>query len=238
MNIDVIFYKDRLFDNLLNNSTVIVVDVLRCTTSIVTAVMNGAEKVIPAKEPGDAAAYASRIGGCDCVVGGERGGVMLPGFNMGNSPFEYAGRSVKNKTVIVSTTNGTQAICGVRSAKRVFLGSFINCTAVAKMVAGYRDNILIVCAGTDGQLSADDLCTAGGIINRLRRFMDDFELSDIAIIAEHLYNSWESGTFDITKTLHYSRLERLGFEDDLKYCFQQDITDCVPVYENGIITAG
>ena len=89
MKIDVITYRDKLYDNMLNGHTVIVIDVLRCTSAIIAALDNGAAKIIPAVEPGDATAYANRIGIKDCILGGERGCLILPGFNVGNSPFEY-----------------------------------------------------------------------------------------------------------------------------------------------------
>ena len=92
MKIDVITYRDKLYDNMLNGHTVIVIDVLRCTSAIIAALDNGAAKIIPAVEPGDATAYASRIGIKDCILGGERGCMILPGFNVGNSPFEYTAR--------------------------------------------------------------------------------------------------------------------------------------------------
>lgn len=238
MKIDVITYKDKLLDNWLLGSTVIVVDVLRCTTSIITAVMNGSEKIIPAVEPGDAAAFASKIGIRECVIGGERGGLMLPGFSVGNSPSEYSKEKVNGKTVIVSTSNGTAAICGAKSAKRVLLGALINCDAVAKRAAGYGDDVLIICAGTDGGVSADDLCTAGAIINRIRKYVGNCDVSDIGSISEHLYSGLHDGSFDLSSTFHYSRLMRLGFREDIEYCMQEDITDCVPIYADGIITKG
>ena len=236
MKIDVITFKDRLRDNLLLGNTVIVVDVLRCTTSLITAVMNGSEKIIPTTEPGDAVALASHIGTGECVIGGERGGLMLPGFTVGNSPNEYSREMVEGKTVIVSTSNGTAAICGAKSAKHVLLGALINCDAVAKLAAAYGDDVLIVCAGTDGSVSADDLCAAGAIISRIRKHSNNCVISDIAAISEHLYSGMHNGSFDLSKTYHYSRLMRLGFREDIEYCMQEDITDCVPIYDDGIIT--
>ena len=117
MKIDVITYRDKLYDNMLNGHTVIVIDVLRCTSAIIAALDNGAAKIIPAVEPGDATAYANRIGIKDCILGGERGCMILPGFNVGNSPFEYDRETVGGKTVIISTSNGTAAICGAGAAE-------------------------------------------------------------------------------------------------------------------------
>lgn len=132
MKIDVITYRDKLYDNMLNGHTVIVIDVLRCTSAIIAALDNGAAKIIPAVEPGDATAYANRIGIKDCILGGERGCMILPGFNVGNSPFEYNRETVGGKTVIISTSNGTAAICGVRNARHIFLGALSNCSAAAE----------------------------------------------------------------------------------------------------------
>ena len=131
---------------------------------------------------------------------------------------------------------GTAAICGVRNARHIFLGALSNCSAAAKKAAGFMDDILIVCSGTNRMISADDLCAAGAIINRLRSLCSELELTDIALICEHLYNSFKSGTFDLRKTFHCSRLISLGFERDVDYCLSEDSTDCVPVYANGIIT--
>lgn len=211
MKIDVITYRDKLYDNMLNGHTVIVIDVLRCTSAIIAALDNGAAKIIPAVEPGDATAYANRIGIKDCILGGERGCMILPGFNVGNSPFEYNRETVGGKTVIISTSNGTAAICGVRNARHIFLGALSNCSAAARKAAG-------------------------AIINRLRSLCSNLELTDIALICEHLYESFKSGTFDLRKTFHCARLISLGFERDVDYCLSEDSTDCVPVYANGIIT--
>ena len=131
---------------------------------------------------------------------------------------------------------GTAAICGVRNARHIFLGALSNCSAAARKAAGFMDDILIVCSGTNRMISADDLCAAGAIINRLRSLCSNLELTDIALICEHLYKSFKSGTFDLRKTFHCARLISLGFERDVDYCLSEDSTDCVPVYANGIIT--
>ncbi len=235
MKIDVIPCYGRQTDNQLYNTTVIVIDVLRATSAIISALNGGAVKVVPALDAGDAVALAGRLGARECVLGGERGGVKISGFDLGNSPSEYLGRAVRNKTVIISTTNGTGAIHSVRSADTVFLGAMINRTAVAKLAAAQMNDILIVCAGTDGQPSADDLTTAGAIIAAIRQFADLIELTDISMLCEKLFCDWSGGTFDLSKTFHYSRLVRLGFEEDVRFCLTPDTTDTVPVYRDGII---
>jgi len=237
MKIDVLPHYGKQTDNQLYNTTVIVVDVLRATSSIICALNGGAVKVVPAVDAGDAVAIAGRLGPRECVLGGERGGIKISGFELGNSPSEYLQRSVRNKTVIVSTTNGTGAIHSVRSADTVMLGAMINRTAAAKAAAALANDVLIVCAGTEGQPSADDLCTAGAIIDAMRTYADfkDGDLTDMALICEKLYGDMREGGFDIKKTFHSSRLIGLGFEEDVDFCFKEDVTDTVPVYRDGII---
>ena len=237
MKIDVLPHYGKQTDNQLYNTTVIVVDVLRATSSIICALNGGAVKVVPAVDAGDAVAIAGRLGPRECVLGGERGGIKISGFELGNSPSEYLQRSVRNKTVIVSTTNGTGAIHSVRSADTVMLGAMINRTAVAKAAAARGDDVLIVCAGTERQPSADDLCAAGAIIEAMHYYADfaEGDLTDMALICEKLYSDMREGGFDIKKTFHSSRLIGLGFEEDVDFCFKEDTTDTVPVYKDGII---
>lgn len=237
MKIDVLPVFSKQTDSQLYNTTVIVVDVLRATTSMISALNGGAYKVVPTVDAGDAAALASRLGSRECVLGGERGGVKISGFDLGNSPKEYLTRTVKNKTVIVSTTNGTGALHSVRSAETILLGAMINRMAVAKAAAAESRNILIVCAGTDGQPSADDLMTAGAIIDGIRNFADilEGELSDMALICETLYDDWKAGRFDVRNIFHAKRLMGLGFSEDVDFCFTPDSTETVPVYREGVI---
>ncbi len=237
MKIDVLPVFGKQTDNQLQDTTVVVVDVLRATTSIICALNGGAIKVVPTVDAGDAVALASRLGSRECVLGGERGGIKISGFDIGNSPKEYLSRTVKNKTVIISTTNGTGALHSVKSAEKILIGAMINRTAVAKAASCEGHDILIVCAGTDGQPSADDLCTAGAIIDAVRGYatIRPGDLSDMALICEALYNGWKEERFDISKTFHYSRLTGLGFDEDVKFCFTPDTTETVPQYRDGVI---
>ena len=240
MKIDVLPVFGKQLDAQLQDTTVIVVDVLRGTSSIICALNGGAMKVVPTVDAGDAVALASRLGMRECVLGGERGGVRINGFELGNSPEDYLGRVVRNKTVIVSTTNGTGALHSVKSADMVLLGSMINRTAAAKKAAAEGNAILIVCSGTDGQPSADDLITAGAIIDAVRRFADirEGELSDMALICETLYHDWNEGRFLLDSVFHVKRLKGLGFAKDVEFSFTPDTTDTVPVYRDAVIVKG
>ena len=237
MNINVITFGEKINHAVISSSTVSVVDVLRCTSAMIAALANGAEKLVPVLEPGEAVSLAQAIGQGECILGGERGCAKLPGFDVGNSPFEYDRATVSGKTVIMSTTNGTNAICGMRDGAHVILGAMSNRTAAARAACAYPDDILIVCSGTDGVVSADDYCAAGALTDALLGFVPRAKASDIALICLNLYKSFKSGEFDLSKTRHFGHLVDIGYSRDAEYCMTEDTTDVVPIYANGIITA-
>ncbi len=224
---------NKLTGNQIAGQTAIVVDVLRATSSIIWAVRNGADKIIPVSEGGAAAAIASRLG--DCLLAGDRGGLRLQGFDFGNSPVEFSKERVRGKTIVMSTTNGTGAIQRVEAAAPVFIGAMINATAVAKRAAAQNRDILIMCAGAEGEFSADDICTAGAIAKAVLFELGDVEMCDLTRLAILVYEDWKCGKADLSATKHYSELAALGFHEDLEFCFSQDITDVVPEYKNGIL---
>lgn len=219
--------------NYLMDRTVIVVDVLRATSSIIWACRNGANRVIPVSDAGEGAAIAARLG--DCIMAGERGGVKLPGFDLGNSPLEFDHRIVKDRNVIINTTNGTGAIKAAEGAAHVLIGAMINHTAVARMAAQLDRDVIILCAGTEGEFSADDICAAGAIATSLCKLGQVSAQCDLTLVAKSLYSDWREARADLSKTYHYARLVDLGFEEDVQFCFQEDITDVVPVYRDGFI---
>lgn len=238
MRIDVISQYAKVTDSQLASSTSIVVDLLRASTTIIYAINNGASQVIPAADPGEAVALSGRLGTSDCVLCGERGGLKLPGFELGNSPLEYTSKIVSGKTVILSTTNGTAAIHSVRSSATLFIGALVNCTAVAKAAIEKGNDVVIQCAGTDSQFSADDVVAAGAIVDTIQKNLSAAPvLNDLAICSRMLYEDYLAGRLDVAKTFHYGRLVELGFGQDIELCLQRDTIEVVPVYRNGVIVA-
>lgn len=236
MKIEIMPTCSKVPVNHISGSTVIVVDVLRASTSIITAVMNGAQRIIPAADPAEAAAFAMRLGPRDCVLAGEREAMKLPDFDLGNSPYEFTPDAVADKVVIMSTSNGTAAINSMKSAKNILIGGMINRKAVAKRALELGDDIIILCAGTDGTISADDLCAAGAIAEAVNMLsLTPVEASDMTMVCCMLFANWKEGRADLSVTRHYSRLIRLGLERDVDYCFTLDTTDVVPVYDGGVI---
>jgi 2-phosphosulfolactate phosphatase len=152
----------------LAGGTSLVIDVLRSSTTIVHALEAGAREVVPCLEVEDAVAAAAALPPGEAVLGGERQGLPIDGFDLANSPEEYTPYSVGDKTVILTTTNGTRALMHARQARRVLVGAFVNATAVFEQLLG-QEKIDLICSGTDGQYSQDDVLLAGMFVERLSR---------------------------------------------------------------------
>ena len=152
----------------LAGGTAVVIDVLRATTTIVYALEAGAKEVIPCREIEEALALAEKYPREEILLGGERQGKPIADFDLGNSPEEYLSYEVEGKTIIFTTTNGTQAMSHARDAKQIFLAAFVNVSAVVQKLLG-ADEVHILCAGTDGEFSEDDILLAGLIVERLQK---------------------------------------------------------------------
>jgi 2-phosphosulfolactate phosphatase len=148
--------------------TVVVIDVLRSTTTIVHALNAGAKEVIACREVADALALAGQFPADQVVLGGERDGVRIDGFQLGNSPEEYTWDQVGGKTVLLTTTNGTRAMSHAGQADEIFIAALVNASAVVRRLHG-REHVHILCAGTDGKISEDDVLLAGLLVDRLQR---------------------------------------------------------------------
>jgi 2-phosphosulfolactate phosphatase len=150
----------------LEGSTAIVIDLLRATTTICCALAAGASEVVPFRTVEETLAAAEKAGRDQVVLGGERGGRRIEGFDLGNSPAEYTPAIISGRSVFITTTNGTQALYHARLASRVILGSFLNLSAVIASVK-YEPRVDILCAGTDGCETREDILTAGAIVERI-----------------------------------------------------------------------
>ena len=152
----------------LAGATVVVIDVLRASTTIIHALNAGAAEIIPCGEVEQARALAADFPREEVVLGGERGGLPIDGFDLGNSPSEYTPDRVAGRTIVFTTTNGTRAMMRCRKAGRVLIGAFVNASAVAEQLVGC-ERISLLCAGTEGEYSRDDILMAGLLVDRLQR---------------------------------------------------------------------
>jgi len=215
--------------------TAVVVDALRATSTIVTAVENGCREVIPVVEIAEAVSIAARLGRSNLLLCGERGGISINGFDLSNSPLEYTRERVAGKVLVMTTTNGTLAINAVREAKCVLLGSFLNARATADMLWALKSDVAIVCAGTEGRYSTEDVLAAGAIISKLHSLCE-LDMCDLSITAEYLYrNSYGKIDSVLSATRHYNRLKSLGFTADIEYCLREDVMSSVPIFSEGVV---
>lgn len=151
----------------LTGGIVVAIDILRASSTISTALANGAESVIPCEQVEQAYQIREQFPEDSTILGGERNGVIIDGFDLGNSPGDYSSNQVSGKKVLFTTTNGTRAIHRCRKAKAVFIGSFLNLSAVARKLRQYTEPIHLVCAGTDGRITTEDCLFAGAIAEEL-----------------------------------------------------------------------
>lgn len=234
MNIDIIISADDIKEEKILNKSVVVIDMLRATSVIVTAVKNGVKKVIPVLTIEEALNIASHDRE-RYILGGERKALKIDGFDCSNSPLEYKKELVKDKILVMTTSNGTRAIKGSIKAKNILIGAVINAQAVAEKLIGLKNDVVLVNAGTYGQFSMDDFICSGYIIDCILR-MCDAELTDIAKTAHYIYNQNKDIKSFIKYAAHYNRLKSLNLMDDLEYCSKKDIIDIVPEYKNGDIS--
>lgn len=214
----------------LSGTTCVVFDILRATSSMTTALAHGASEIHPVLTIEEALALKQRIP--SAVLGGERHGDRIEGFDVGNSPLEY--RTLAGKQIITTTTNGTVALRACEKAERVLVGAFLNLDAlVAHLNTLPLENLMLICAGTFRELALEDVIAAGAVCAAL----PDAALSDSASIALDVFQSHRG---DLLSGLRESRngkaLKKAGRETDVEWCAQSSIYDTVGQMQSGRIT--
>ena len=236
-----------------NSQTVVVIDVLRATSVITTAMENGAREVIPVKTVEEAQNFYAQCDAANTLRGGERNALKIEGFDLSNSPLEYKKKTIEGKTLILTTTNGTNAINNIKGADEVVLACFRNAEAVAEHLLGrlpqcdslmtdsvglsYHGSryVVIVCAGTESRFSLDDGLCAGMIIELLKYYIE-VETDDLGLLLSCFYNESKSNLFGVLSgSYHLKRLFTLGFYDDIKFCLETNCVGIVPVVKEGKI---
>ena len=161
------FLPALIEESSLIGSIAVIIDVLRASSTIVTALHNGAKSVIPCGTPEAAKKIRTESSSCDVLLGGERGGVVIEGFDCGNSPTEYAAARVAGKTIAFTTTNGTRALLKAAAAETILIGAFVNRKSLIDRLNNDRRPIHLVCAGTDGAITGEDVLFAGAVVDAL-----------------------------------------------------------------------
>jgi 2-phosphosulfolactate phosphatase len=216
----------------LEDKIVVVIDILRATSCMVTGLAHGISEILPVASLEESATY----GLMGYITAAERNGMKMEGFDLDNSPFSYMDPVLYGKKICVTTTNGTKAIILSASAKKVVIGSFLNLKAVCDYLYIRGCDVVLLCAGWKGQVNAEDTLFAGAIISYLR---DSFQIgNDSALISRDLYEMQKDRMLEYLKdTSHYQRLSRLNIHKDIEFCLQSSIYDCLPRLEKNIIVA-
>jgi 2-phosphosulfolactate phosphatase len=235
MGVDLYFTFGELDPADVQNHTVLVVDVLRATSTMVEALANGARAIYPTTGTEEAIKLVSSLGRDHTLLCGERKGLKIEGYDLGNSPAEFTREKVEGKQLVMNTTNGTQALVAVAGAKRVVIGSFMNLSAVAKAVAGV-EGLVVVCAGRGGRFSLDDAVCAGSILSRLgTEWAGHPDTSDAARVALDLARDTVVDASYLAATAGGRNLVDLGMEADLELCSMVDRHLLAPIMVDGTI---
>jgi len=210
------------------DATAVIIDVLRASTTICTALSGGARQILPCLEIPQAGDL--KTAGQADLCGGERGGVKIDGFDFGNSPFDYSQQAVAGKTIAFTTTNGTRAMQACQSAARVYIAAFVNLASVAQAIQADA-KIELVCAGTDGEITEEDVLFAGALVQRIEAGR---QLNDQARIALSDWRSLgdENLVVSLSQRMQLSRggqnLMQLGYARDIDFAAQIDTLDVLP----------
>ena len=239
MRLDVFLTRDEVSAADLADRAVVVVDVLRATSTIVEALSSGARAIYPVASIEDALRLANTFGRGEVLLCGERRCLPIEGFDLGNSPSEFTPERVGGKTLVMSTTNGTAAMTLAASAARVLVGSLLNLSAVVDELSANQADPVILCSGREGYFGLEDAVCAGLIATRLLELRpEDAHLNDGAIAAVELA---QSPRLDVPEALFRrtragQAIITAGLEDDLAFCAQVDRHAVVPILHDRNVT--
>ena len=221
----------NLYD--VSSSIVVIIDVLRATSTIATALHNGAKAIIPVDSVTECIRLGKQIEG---ITAGERDGLIAEGLSYGNSPFEYPAEFIGGKTLVLTTTNGTKLLHMAldKGAKEIVTGSFPNLSAVCDYLVAMKMPVILGCAAWKDRVNIEDTLFAGAVISRIK---DHFHINcDSSQMAETMYNDAKEDLYEFMKSKnasHYHRLSRFGLEKDIRYCLTVDVANILCLYKEG-----
>ena len=240
MRLDVFFTPGQVKPGDLAGRLVAVVDVLRASTSIATALGNDARTIIPLEGADEVIVRSKDFTRSQIILSGEHRMMPIPGFDVGNSPQAFTREVVEDKTILITTTNGTRALLGVQGARDIVIASYVNFTAVLtlmKVAAGTDTDIAIVCASEEGSFTLEDAACAGRYVRAIPKRGDSVQVNDAAsasVLIEKKYGDNIAKVFK--ESTHGQALQAAGFGDDLAACAEVDAYPVVPIYQDRQIT--
>ncbi|MDX9695512.1 MAG: 2-phosphosulfolactate phosphatase [Bacteroidales bacterium] len=215
----------KLYDQ--KDKVIVIVDIFRATSIICTMFMNGASKVIPVESLEIAKRYKDK----GFLVAAERNGKKIDFADFGNSPFEFTLEKIQDKTIVYSTTNGTQTINLCNNNEVVLIGSFLNISALANYLINLKKDVIILCSGWEGDFCLEDMVFAGALSEKLIKSQQFCLYNDAAVISMDNWSFAKSNIENyLKKSFQYKRLEKLGMVEIIRYCLTLDETEVIPVY--------
>jgi 2-phosphosulfolactate phosphatase len=237
MKIDLAFTPFELEKKDLSGKAVVVIDSLRATSTMITAFENGCAGFIPVATIEEARNLAVSLKDPNVLLGGERGARPLEGFHVGNSPRDYRVDKVQGKTVIMTTTNGTRALVASRKADEVFIGAFLNLTAVCRRLKENGRDVIIACSGEKNLFCLEDFVCGGSMISCLEKSEPDVIMTDAARAAKILYEHFSPDICGMLENSEWGQyLESIGMGEDVRICGQIDSSVLVPLYRDGKVS--
>jgi 2-phosphosulfolactate phosphatase len=221
----------HLYD--ITDSIVVIIDVLRATSTIATVLFNGAKHIIPVDSVNDCIRIGKQI---DAITAGERDGKVAEGLQHGNSPFEYPSSFIAGKTLVLTTTNGTKLLhmALAKGAHQIITGSFANFDAVCDFLTQQQKPVLLACAAWKDRVNIEDTLFAGAVVKKLN---EHFSIQcDASKIAADLYSNAEHDMFAFMKNKnasHFNRLSGFGLEKDIQHCLTFNTANVLPIYADG-----
>jgi 2-phosphosulfolactate phosphatase len=215
-----------------DKSIVVIIDVLRATSAICTAFHHGAAKIIPVATVDEARVLQAQ----GFLAGAERDAIKVEGFDFGNSPYDYMGDHVNGKTIVLTTTNGTQAIDAAKNAYQVVVGAFSNITVLCDWLVQQDRSVLLLCSGWKNRFNLEDSLFAGAVTAELVKRSDKYKLGDGCLALEYLYKMAKEDPMKfLARASHKERLAALNLKKDIKYCLTPDQTKVIPVLKDGVL---
>ena len=209
-----------------DNAIVVVIDVFRATSAICTALYHKAASIIPVATIEEALIYKAK----GYMTAAERNGEIVLGFKFGNSPFSYMGKDVVGQTIVLTTTNGTQAIETSKNAFCVAIGSFLNLSVLCEWLMQENRDVILLCAGWKNKFNLEDALFSGAVAQKLFETGNFVNSCDTAQAACHLYDSAKEDLFGfLENSSHRKRLEKLSLDRDIRYCLEMDKAPVIPV---------
>jgi len=207
------------------NSITVVIDILRATSSICVAFKHGVKSIIPVLTVEEAMAYKSK----GFLIGAERHGEMLEGFDFGNSPFSYMDPIIKDRDIVLTTTNGTKAFEIAKNSYKVVAGSFLNMDVLITWLKEQQQDVILLCAGWKNTFNLEDTLFAGAMVYKLKKYFDFTVGRDSCIAAEYLYMLGKNDMYKfLEESSHRLRLEKLHIEKDIAFCLTPNQAEVIP----------